>query len=74
MVTFLKVILKKPSQGDLKFPRLGDTPYTKIGKVFRVYRIKPHAPPLVRVSSIPLSLTLRLYSPGGVSRVSLKPL
>ena len=50
-----------------------DTPDTKIGKVLRVYRIKPHAPPLVRASSIPLSLTLRPHSPGGVSRVSFKP-
>ncbi|KFA45283.1 hypothetical protein EW35_3254 [Staphylococcus aureus] len=35
-------------------------------RFFALLRIKPHAPPLVRVPSIPLSSTLRSYSPGGV--------
>ncbi len=40
---------------------------SRFGKVLRVARIKPHAPPLVRVPSIPLRIsTLRSYSPGGV--------
>lgn len=46
---------------------------TKIGKVLRGIRIKPHLHPLYKSPSIPLSLTLRPHSPGGVSRVSCKP-
>jgi hypothetical protein len=48
-------------------------PDTKIGKVLRGIRIKPHLHPLYKSPSIPLSLTLRPHSPGGVSRVSFKP-
>ena len=35
------------------------------GKVFALHRIKPHAPPLVRPPSIPLSFSLAWPSPGG---------
>jgi len=49
-------------------------PDTKIGKILRGIRIKPHLHPLYKPPSIPLSLTLRPHSPGGVSRVSYKPL
>lgn len=48
-------------------------PDTKIGKILRGIRIKPHLHPLYKPPSIPLSLTLRPHSPGGVSRVSFKP-
>ena len=46
---------------------------TKIGKVLRGIRIKPHLHPLYNSPSIPLSLALRSHFPGGVSRVSFKP-
>ena len=35
-------------------------------RFFALLRIKPHAPPLVRAPSIPLSFSLLPYSPGGV--------
>ena len=35
-------------------------------RFFALLRIKPHAPPLVRAPSIPLSFSLAAYSPGGV--------
>ncbi len=35
-------------------------------RFFALLRIKPHAPPLVRPPSIPLSFSLAAYSPGGV--------
>ena len=35
-------------------------------RFFALLRIKPHAPPLVRAPSIPLSFSLAPYSPGGV--------
>ncbi len=51
----------------------GDVPISRIVRgcqdlvrFFALLRIKPHAPPLVRAPSIPLSFVLRPYSPGGV--------
>ena len=35
-------------------------------RFFALLRIKPHAPPLVRAPSIPLSFSLAAHSPGGV--------
>ena len=35
-------------------------------RFFALLRIKPHAPPLVRAPSIPLSFSLAAVSPGGV--------
>ena len=39
---------------------------SRLVRFFALLRIKPHAPPLVRAPSIPLSFSLAAVLPGGV--------
>ena len=44
----------------------------RVGKVFALHRIKPHAPPLVRAPSIHLSFNLATVLPGSIRALAPK--